>query len=94
MTDQIVWEDPPPPFATNGRPPVWGGRLAPLREHPGRWANLGEHHKSSVSMINKGRFDGIEAGEFEARTVGIKDTSRCILYVRYVGQANKVRAVS
>jgi hypothetical protein len=38
MSDEIVWEDPPPP-PRGGRLP-WRDRLKPLVERPNEWARV------------------------------------------------------
>lgn len=84
---EIVWEDPPP--KTKGsRKGVWAGRLAPLREHPGKWANLGSYHCGTAAMLKGGRLGGATAGEFDAVCRDVDRLSgRGTLYVRYVGEA-------
>jgi hypothetical protein len=83
----IVWEDPPPAMS-GGHRLVWADRLAPLRERPGEWANLGEHNTSIAVRIRQGRAGSCAPGEFEA-TVRHADSGRGrgTIYVRYVGKA-------
>lgn len=82
----IAWEDPPP--VTYGRPPntEWSERLAPLREHPGRWALIGQFHSATANNIKKGRFAGITQGEFEVTLRHIDRASKGDMYVRFVGK--------
>lgn len=86
MSD-IVWEDPRP-RTPGGRPRVWEGRLAPLRDHPGRWANLGTHNRQYVTRINQGTLAGAGPGEFEAKGRGTRGSASVTLYVRYIGGAS------
>jgi hypothetical protein len=88
MADEIVWEAPPEPTWSN-RPRVgkWTRLLAPLRDRPGEWANLGEHHCGTVSRIKTGQVGDAKPGEFEATSRGVdRETNKGTLYVRYVGQ--------
>ena len=85
MTDQpIVWEDPPTSVAGPAAKGVWAQRLAPLREHPGVWANLGDFHQSQAFVIRHGRKSGVPAGEFETCVRNVKN-GRGTLYARFVG---------
>lgn len=86
MSD-IQWEDPPErqrPSRKRGTG-RWYRLLAPLVEHPGRWANLGVHPRGVVTSINGGVL-ATSLGRFEARSRGWdRDTDTATLYVRYVG---------
>lgn len=78
-----VWEDPP---RTVGRPAVWPDRLAPLRERPGDWMNMGVHSASIAHAIKTGKVAGAEPGEFEATVRNVDpETKKATLYVRFVG---------
>lgn len=98
MSDEIVWEDPPPASIT--RKAVWADRIAPLRAHPGEWAKFEGASVNTAFMIRKGGREGITAGEFEAiaanqikyREAG--QAGKCDMFVRFVGEPEKVRAVS
>jgi hypothetical protein len=79
----FTWEDPP--TTHRGAKGVWAERLAPLREHPQRWACFGERHITLITRINRGQVSGVEPGEFQARSVN-QSNGRCTLYVRYVGK--------
>lgn len=91
--DEIVWEDPPLSHA-GPTGPRWADRLAPLRERPGEWANLGRHNPNYVTQINQGSLTGIEPGEFEAVGRRSSGDGKRDLYVRYIGKPAKVRSVS
>lgn len=87
---ELTWEDPPVRKHGKGRRRVWEERLAPLRDHPGRWANVGKHHATVVAYINTGRCAGIRAGEFEATARGIdRATMQADIYVRFVGGSDE-----
>jgi hypothetical protein len=82
MSDDVKWEDPPATTRGTGK---WRELLAPLRERPGEWANLGVHTLTSARSIRLGHVSGAEAGEFEAVTRGQKD-SKATIYARYIGK--------
>lgn len=85
VSDAIVWEDPP----ISERAGKWKALLAPLRDHPNRWARLGLVAPGTATHINNGKYGGIAAGEFEA-TLRKSDTpGEMILYVRYLGNGHK-----
>lgn len=88
MSAEIVWEDPPEIDRRGGRRSPWDERLAPLREHPGKWANLGSWDRSTSSNIVGCQVGSHLPGEFEAVMRHIdKSTFRGTLYVRFVGEA-------
>lgn len=81
----MEWKNPPPPTRL-----PWAERLAPLREHPHRWASFGDHDYATRRDINQGRrIKGITAGDYEAvnRATHLTGTGkyRGELFVRYVG---------
>jgi hypothetical protein len=90
----IVWEEPPTPVRRGtGRPPVWVHRLAPLRDRPGEWANLGTHAAIYAGRINRGLLPGIDPGEFQATARNVNQTpgkghGQATLFVRYVGSGD------
>jgi hypothetical protein len=84
-TTEIIWEEPSGPRGI-GRPRVWEDRLAPLRAHPRKWANLGRHPSRVVVRINGGHIAGVAAGAFEAKGRDHSQDRLCTLYVRYVGE--------
>lgn len=87
--EEIVWEDPPESPHGGGSGRVWADRLAPLRERPGQWANLGRRQSSTITQIRQGRYAGIAAGDFEAEGREYdKATNLLTVYVRYVGKAD------
>jgi hypothetical protein len=90
MADEIVWEDPPEINRSRRGVSPWERRLAPLREHPGKWANFGEHHSTAPAYIKGGGKRGAtwEPGEFEAVMRGVDQaTKKGTLYVRFVGES-------
>lgn len=89
MTDDLIFEEPPKPSHSpgvrQGNSPV-GRWLASLRDHPGSWAKYPDPLSQGVgTTIRKGRGYGVEAGEFEVRTVNIPDSPTHLvnLYARY-----------
>ena len=68
--------------------------LDALREHPGKWAKWDEPLSNGIATnIRQGKRSGIEAGEFEVRTVGLhRPDRRVTIYARYVGTPD-LRAV-
>lgn len=85
MSEEVVWEDPPNGPGSSG---CWGKLLAPLREHPGRWAKVkvgNDVVRAEGSNIKRGAYAGIEAGEFEVTSRAVGD-GRYALYARYVGE--------
>jgi hypothetical protein len=90
MSDaEVEWgELPPDKRSTSGSAGIWYKRLAPFRDRPGQWGNLGPLHPSTVTHIKTGKLAGLTAGEYEAtgrnmRTVDGK--IRVDVWVRYVG---------
>lgn len=75
------WREPPPHRAKRR----WTFRLAPLRDHPWRWAYMGQHFSDVPSRINNGKFSGVEVGEYEAYGAGLGG-GLVDLYVRYIGE--------
>jgi hypothetical protein len=79
MTDNgvIVWEDPPERLNTPGK---WVQTLAPLIDHPGKWArvHLGPNAASIVSRL---RLQKLQAppGRWEFQASGDK------VFARYLG---------
>jgi len=84
--DEIRWEDPPPK-ATGSGSRVWVTKLAPLREHPKRWASVAIFPTSSQAANAAGALRGghYHRGpgrwEFAARTV----EGEHHVYARYLG---------
>lgn len=75
----MEWKTPDPAHAAR-----WATRLAPLREHPHRWASYGFHHHSARRDIAQGLVADVKPGEFEAVMRG-GGQHRAELFVRYVG---------
>lgn len=81
---EIKWEAPPSSRAGARR--AWADRLAPLRDRPGEWANVGRNWQALASNITRGRIAGIPAGEYEAVARNSdRATGACDVYVRYIG---------
>ena len=78
---QIVWKDPPARVSRS----TWAERLAPLVEHPGRWAMIQEGTLSRINGL-RSRLVRVGAlrGHYEFRTHKVSDDSS-ELYARYVG---------
>ena len=82
----IVWEEPPPKQRGRGPAPIWSARLAPVRERPGVWANVGRWHSRTVTGLRQGHYAEIAAGEYEVEGREFDRTTNLVtLYVRYVG---------
>jgi hypothetical protein len=79
---EIVWEDPP--LRESYRPPgKWPQRLAPLVEHPGRWARVYEAPSaktaySTTANLKSGAYK-IPPGRWEFKTRGAR------VYAQYLG---------
>jgi len=84
---EIVWEEPPAQHSASADYGKWGGILAALVEHPGKWANLGPHGLGTAHNIKNGLMRGTRpAGTFDAvMRANDKKTKTGTLYVRYVG---------
>ena len=52
--DEIEFRDPPPP-RVGGRPRVWEPLLAPLTEHPGRWAVVRTYEADYLAATDAAR---------------------------------------
>lgn len=85
--DEVSWEEPP--RVTRGRSRAAFMEVADkLRANPGVWACIARYGKtgsagSIAAHISKGRYDGIEPGEFEAVSRNVDGEFR--VYARYVG---------
>jgi hypothetical protein len=81
---QIIWEDPPPGPDRTRR---WERILAPLVEHPNRWARVtttpGRTANVFASNLRRGRYH-IPPGrwEFVSRKL---DDGHTAVYARYLG---------
>jgi hypothetical protein len=87
MSD-IVWEDPPPKSLGVANQPQWPARLAPLREHPGKWARIRDYKNrnaasTSANYLRK-RAIGFDPTEFEF-TCRTEADGTGVLYARYIG---------
>ena len=82
MTD-IIFQNPPT-TNNNGRRD-WRAIADTLRARPGEWALVApQSFVATVTQIKKGLYAGMEAGHFEARSVG-QNNGRADIYARYVG---------
>lgn len=83
----LIFEEPP--TFRMGRPlggSPFGQWLAALRDHPGQWAKFPEPRAAAVSThVRRGDAYGVEAGEFETRTMSAGTPGRVWIYARYVG---------
>ena len=83
MSDDIVWEEPPPRERKGGHPRVWLERLAPLVERPGEWARIldAETAKRATSTATNLRLGKVKVppGEWEFAARGQR------VYARFLG---------
>lgn len=91
MSADLIFEEPPSKIPTGG--PVAGSSpfglwLAALRHHPGQWAKYPEaRYAGDATVVRNGDRYGVEAGEYETRTVNAEIGRRVWIYARYVGGA-------
>jgi hypothetical protein len=85
--DQIIWEDPPPLAASGGGVGHWTRTLAPLVEHPGRWARVYTTTRRSAGTtarhLRHGRYH-IPPGRWEFTSRKLSEDQGGV-YARYLG---------
>jgi hypothetical protein len=86
VSDEIVWEDPPP-AAPGGRLP-WRERLKPLMERPNEWARVTTFPTiaaatSIAGPLSAGKFS-LPKGKWEFTSRELED-GRGAIYARYIG---------
>jgi hypothetical protein len=86
--NKVVWRDPPPREHRGGTAGKYLDLIADLKANPGRWAYLGEFTASAATNWRAGRVAGTKPGEFTTRVVMLPHSSRCDLYVRYLGNGD------
>jgi hypothetical protein len=85
VSDEIVWEDPPP-AAPGGRLP-WRDRLKPLMERPNEWARVTTFPTIAVATsiagpLRAGKFS-LPEGRWDFTARELEDGSGAI-YARYL----------
>lgn len=86
MSEDIVWEEPPPRVRKGGKPATWNPVLDALRAHPGEWARIAENASKWFSgSLQQGRVGNARKGEFEATFRCTNDDGTGCAYARYVG---------
>jgi hypothetical protein len=85
--EEIIWEEPPP--AKKGpNSDIWMRVLAPLLDHPGKWARVRE-----VSTVNQGvvstlrtRKSRIPRPDHKWEFTSRRMNGSCFIYARYLGE--------
>lgn len=85
--DELVWEEPPRVSRGQSRA-AFLDIAEKLRANPGVWAMVAKFDRvgragSIAGHINRGRYEGITAGEFEAVSRSVEGEYR--VYARFVG---------
>lgn len=87
MAPDLIFEEPP--AGKTGRPvgsSPFGRWLNELRNYPGKWAKYPEQRDpSKATVVRHGRAYGVEAGEFEVRTINAGTRGKAWIYARYIG---------
>lgn len=84
MSEEIVWKDPPPKHVQGRRQHVWFEKLAPVTEHPERWAMVAIIKSAATARdLRQGAYV-IPEGNWEFRTHQI-EFGKFELYARYLG---------
>jgi hypothetical protein len=86
VSDEIVWEDPPP--AKQGGWLPWRDRLQPLRDRPNEWARVSNFPtvaaaRSIAGPLSAGKI-AVPEGKWEFTARELED-GRGAIYARYLG---------
>lgn len=78
---ELVFEEPPPPRRSPGRPRVWEARAEALSQHPGRWVNA-----TKTWGIKSGSTGKKRLGQLSVQVQTRKVDGTVNVFVRWVGE--------